>query len=82
MADVNERETAQVELSRCELLKRGGAAAFAVTMFGGLAERAHTFAGPLKYKHKQLAGELRILQWAHFVPDYDKWFDSTYTKPL
>lgn len=28
------------------------------------------------------AGEktLRILQWSHFVPAYDKWFDETYVK--
>ncbi|MEO8189048.1 MAG: extracellular solute-binding protein [Acidobacteriota bacterium] len=23
---------------------------------------------------------LRIIQWSHFVPGYDKWFDNTYTK--
>ena len=23
---------------------------------------------------------LRILQWSHFVPAYDRWFDETYTK--
>jgi len=23
---------------------------------------------------------LKILQWSHFVPAYDKWFDNTYTK--
>ena len=23
---------------------------------------------------------LKILQWSHFVPDYDKWFDGVYTK--
>jgi multiple sugar transport system substrate-binding protein len=23
---------------------------------------------------------LRILQWSHFVPGYDRWFDSVYTK--
>jgi multiple sugar transport system substrate-binding protein len=23
---------------------------------------------------------LRIAQWSHFVPDYDKWFDGTFTK--
>ncbi len=23
---------------------------------------------------------LRILQWSHFIPGYDKWFDNTYTK--
>lgn len=24
---------------------------------------------------QQLSGELRILQWSHFVPQYDRWFD-------
>lgn len=24
---------------------------------------------------RKLAGELKILQWSHFVPRYDKWFD-------
>ena len=23
---------------------------------------------------------LRILQWNHFVPGYDKWFNGSYTK--
>src|SRR5262249_32864639 len=23
---------------------------------------------------------LRIIQWLHFVPDYDKWFDGVFTK--
>jgi multiple sugar transport system substrate-binding protein len=26
------------------------------------------------------ASQLRILQWAHFVPAYDTWFDNEYTK--
>ena len=49
-------------------------------MFGGLAERAIAFAGPLSYQHKQLKGDLKIMQWAHFVPAYDKWLDNTYVK--
>jgi multiple sugar transport system substrate-binding protein len=28
----------------------------------------------------QLGGELRIIQWSHFVPAYDQWFDRTYIK--
>ncbi len=67
-------------LSRADLLKRGAAGAFAVGMFGGLAETTHAFAGPLKFKNKDLKGDLKILQWAHFVPAYDQWFDNTYTK--
>src|SRR3981189_1478776 len=26
------------------------------------------------------AKALKILQWSHFVPGYDKWFNNTYTK--
>src|SRR5215211_905021 len=26
------------------------------------------------------AGTLKILQWSHFVPAYDKWFNETYVK--
>lgn len=68
------------ELTRRDLLKRGAAGAFAVSMFGGLAEKAYPFAGPLKYKNRHLSGTLKILQWAHFVPAYDQWFDNVYTK--
>ncbi len=68
------------ELTRGDLLKRGTAAAFAISMFGGLTDRAFGFYGPLKYAHRQLAGELRIMQWAHFVPAYDQWLDNTYVK--
>jgi multiple sugar transport system substrate-binding protein len=71
---------ASSQLTREELLKRGAAAAFAVGMFGGLADRALGFYGPLKYPNRQLAGELRIMTWAHFVPAYDTWFDNTYVK--
>jgi multiple sugar transport system substrate-binding protein len=68
------------ELTRGDLLKRGTAAAFAISMFSGLTDRAFGFYGPLKHAHRQLAGELRIMQWAHFVPAYDQWLDNTYVK--
>jgi multiple sugar transport system substrate-binding protein len=67
-------------LTRRELVKRGAAGAFAVSMFGGIAERASSFPGVLKYRHKQLKGNLSIMQWAHFVPAYDQWLDNTYVK--
>jgi len=76
----DEVERGSSTLTRADLLRRGTAAAFAVGMFGGLADRALGFYGPLKYAGKQLAGELRILQWVHFVPDYDRWLDNTYIK--
>jgi multiple sugar transport system substrate-binding protein len=67
-------------LTRADLLKRGTAGAFAVGMFGGLTDRALGFYGPLRFAHKQQAGELRIMTWAHFVPAYDTWLDQTYAK--
>jgi len=76
----DELESAGSKLSRGDLLKRGGAAAFAVSMFGGLSDKALGFYGPLKFANKQLAGDLRIMTWAHFVPSYDQWLDNTYIK--
>ena len=67
-------------LTRGDLLKRGTAAAFAVGMFGGLTDSALGVYGPLRFGHKQLSGELRIMTWSHFVPDYEKWLDNTYAK--
>ena len=67
-------------LTRSDLLRRGTAAAFAVSMFGGLTDRALGVYGPLQFAKKELSGELRIMTWAHFVPDYDKWLDGTYAK--
>src|SRR5262245_22836208 len=76
----DELERSSSPLTRRELVRRGAAGAFAVSMFGGLTERAHAVAGPLKYANRHLSGDLKILQWAHFVPDYDTWLDGTYTK--
>jgi multiple sugar transport system substrate-binding protein len=76
----DELERTGSPLTRRELVRRGAAGAFAVSMFGGLAERAHAVVGPLKYANRHLKGDLKIMQWAHFVPDYDKWLDGTYIK--
>src|SRR6266700_6010246 len=65
-------------LTRGDLLRRAGAGAAALGVLGGPAQYA--FAGPMKYKHKQLKGDLSIIQWAHFVPAYDVWFDGTWAK--
>jgi len=44
------------------------------TLVAGAA--AATAAGPTVFtRHASAAGQLKILQWAHFVPAYDKWFD-------
>jgi multiple sugar transport system substrate-binding protein len=80
VADVaDELEGSSSALTRGDLLKRGAAATFAVGMFGGLADTALGFR-QLKYAGRALSGELRIMTWTHFVPDYEKWHDNTYVK--
>src|SRR5258705_12971796 len=34
----------------------------------------------MKFRHRELKGDLSIIQWVHFVPDYDTWFDNTWVK--
>jgi multiple sugar transport system substrate-binding protein len=75
----DDRAGASSALTRGDLLKRGTAAAFAVSMFGGLTDRA-LGVRPLQFAHRQLSGQLRIMTWAHFVPAYDTWLDGTYAK--
>src|SRR5579884_344271 len=65
-------------LSRRELLKKGAAGAAALGVAG--AGAPFSFAGPMRFKNKQLKGDLSIIQWIHFVPAYDVWFDNTWCK--
>jgi multiple sugar transport system substrate-binding protein len=65
-------------LSRRELLRRAGLGT-AVLVYSGAAPKT-SVAGAPKYRHKELRNTLRIIQWVHFVPAYDRWFDNTYTK--
>jgi multiple sugar transport system substrate-binding protein len=64
------------KLTRKELLRRGGAGAVAIGLGGAAAPYA--FAGPHRYTGRHLKNSLSIMQWVHFVPDYDKWLDNTY----
>ncbi|MDP9368943.1 MAG: twin-arginine translocation signal domain-containing protein, partial [Chloroflexota bacterium] len=60
-------------ISRRALLKGTGAAALAAAMGPQLKARATTFQTPTV----NISGtELKILQWSHFVPTYDTWFDN------
>jgi multiple sugar transport system substrate-binding protein len=43
----------------------------------GLAASVGPFIIP---RPARAAKTLKILQWSHFIPAYDKWFDGTYTK--
>ena len=64
---------AEDKLSRRELLKKAGAGAVAIGVSGVTAP--YSFAGPLKFKDRELKGSLTVLTWVHFVPSYDAWLD-------
>ena len=66
------------ELTRRQLLRRAAAGAV-VLVYGGIGAR-RAVAGPTRFAGKELKNTLRILQWSHFVPAYDQWFDNVYTK--
>ncbi len=61
-------------LSRRQFVKSAGTA-LAGGALSGLA-CARSGKPPAAAKRKTL----RILQWSHFVPGYDRWFDEVYTK--
>src|SRR5436309_12375433 len=64
-------------LTRRQVLRRtvGGF----LVLYGGALPKVAA-AGVPKYVHKQYKNTLKIIQWSHFVPAYDVWFDKTYTK--
>jgi multiple sugar transport system substrate-binding protein len=61
------------KLSRRELVKSAGAA-LTVSALPGLA-CARRSGKPARARKT-----LKILQWSHFIPAYDRWFDGVYTK--
>jgi multiple sugar transport system substrate-binding protein len=48
----------------------------------GTAVAAAGFTSAFLFPERALAQQktLKIVQWSHFVPGYDKWFDNTFTK--
>jgi len=64
-------------LTRRQMIRRG-LGGFLILYGGALPKVAA--AGVPKYVHKQYKNTLKIIQWSHFVPAYDVWFDNTYTK--
>ncbi len=66
------------ELTRRDLLRKAGLGAV-VLVYGASGVKSAVAAVP-KYRGKELAGTLKIMQWSHFVPSYDKWFDNDYVK--
>jgi multiple sugar transport system substrate-binding protein len=61
------------KLSRRELVKSAGAA----LTLGAIPALACGRRGKQPAPAKKT---LRILQWSHFIPAYDRWFDGVYTK--
>ncbi len=53
--------------SRRDFLKAAGGLVAAA----GIGPAFHVFTQP----SQKLSGDLKILQWSHFVPQHDKWFD-------
>jgi multiple sugar transport system substrate-binding protein len=66
------------ELTRRDLLRRAGLGAI-VLVYGGSGAKTAA-AGVPRFRKKELKGTLRIMQWSHFVPPYDKWFDNVWVK--
>jgi len=71
-------EVTGARTTRREILKKAGAGSLLI-VYGGAAGKTAA-AGVPKYRGRELAGTLRIIQWSHFVPAYDKWFDGLYAK--
>src|SRR2546428_9756473 len=49
-----------------------------VKLAGGAAAMTSAFVFPQRALAQQKT--LKIIQWSHFVPGYDKWFDGVFTK--
>jgi multiple sugar transport system substrate-binding protein len=80
MPDSDDPSVRHGRYDRRELLRKAGAGALAAGYLGSAASKAFGFYGPLRFKGRDLKGDLTIIQWAHFVPAYDVWFDGTWAK--
>ena len=76
MADSDDPSRREGRYDRRELLRRAGAGAVTLGVAGSGLGKA--FYGPLRFKGRWLKGDLSIIQWVHFVPAYDEWFDKTW----
>src|ERR687886_2972357 len=77
MPDTDDPSARHGRYDRRELLRKAGAGALATGYFAS-ASKAYGFYGPLRFKGRDLKGDLSIIQWVHFVPAYDEWFDKTW----
>jgi multiple sugar transport system substrate-binding protein len=78
MASSDDPSQREGRYDRRELIRRAGAAGITIGVAGSGFGQA--FYGPLRFKDRWLKGDLSIIQWAHFVPAYDKWFTDVWSK--
>jgi multiple sugar transport system substrate-binding protein len=78
MASSDDPSRREGRYDRRELIRRAGAAGITIGVAGSGFGQA--FYGPLRFKDRWLKGDLSIIQWAHFVPAYDKWFTDVWSK--
>ena len=75
--DRPEEVVAGGRVTRREILEGGRGSLLIV--YGGAAAQTAGRRGT-EVPPQGAAGTLRIIQWSHFVPAYDKWFDDIYVK--
>ena len=78
MASSDDPSRREGRYDRRELIRRAGAAGITIGVAGSGFGQA--FYGPLRFSGRWLKGDLSIIQWAHFVPAYDKWFTDVWSK--
>jgi multiple sugar transport system substrate-binding protein len=78
MADKDDPSRREGRYDRRELLRRAGVGAVSTAVAGSGLGRA--FYGPLRFNGRWLKGDLSIIQWIHFVPAFDTWFDNVWIK--
>ncbi len=78
MASSDDPSRREGRYDRRELIRRAGVAGLSIGVAGSGFGQA--FYGPLRFKGRWLKGDLTIIQWAHFVPAYDKWFTDVWSK--
>ena len=63
------------KVTRRDFVKTGSLLALGATAFPTILTSCATFGGASASPSPKGPRSLKILQWSHFVPDYDKWFD-------
>jgi multiple sugar transport system substrate-binding protein len=62
-------------ITRRDFVTKGSLVAVGATAFPTILTACATFGGASSTPSAKGPRTLKILQWSHFVPAYDKWFD-------